>query len=392
MVAIKQASVRGLAPDEQQQARRWLAREAGLLSSLDHPLLPNLVAAFSEGDEHYVVMPFLEGTTLKELVGQTGPLQYAEVIRWTRDLTELLIYLHSQDPPIIHRDLKPDNVLIMPNHQLVVLDLSAARPPARGLPGTSIGTPGYAAPEQYQGLADERSDLYALGATLHYMLTGYDAEQEPPFQHPPVRQINPKLGPGIEALVAKLQQLAPDARPQSATVLADYLDAFERYQQCMAPIAYYRWNRRRLMSRGLPITLASLGVAAIVSMNPLGFPIWLQSMLNWVSPTFLASYCLSSAVYALRLPSFAASALRNDAGQARRAQLYPILLVAFGLAMCYTFALSRAVQWILLPALLILPHLVVAAGWGIAGARARRAGRSLETVMNMRLSYVDVGK
>jgi len=182
VVAIKQVSVAGMPPAEQAEARGWLAREAGLLSSLNDSHLPKLISAFSEGDLHYVVMPYLAGESLKERVRSSGPLPEEDAVALARDMTDALAYLHGQDPPIVHRDLKPDNVLNSPDGHELLLDFGVARPLRRGQVGTAIGTPGYAAPEQYQGFADERSDLYALGATLHYMLTGYDAELEPPFQ------------------------------------------------------------------------------------------------------------------------------------------------------------------------------------------------------------------
>ena len=104
-LAIKQVSVAGLPAEDQEAGRRWLAREAGLLSSLRSSHLPSLVAAFSEGDEHYVVMDFLEGKTLKELVTASGPLNSIVSFHWMSALLDLLCYLHSQDPPIVHRDL-----------------------------------------------------------------------------------------------------------------------------------------------------------------------------------------------------------------------------------------------------------------------------------------------
>ena len=219
-VAVKQVSVAGLSPEEQQESRSWLAREAGLLSSLKNPHLPELLAAFSEGDEHFVVMPFLEGRTVKELVASEGPLREDYVVRWACVLADILAFLHGQDPPIVHRDLKPDNILILPNMKLMLLDLGVARPLQRGVAGTAIGTPGYAPPEQYQGLADERSDLYALGATVYYMLTGYDAEREPPFRHPSLRSLEPEINPRLEQLVGALLQVVPEQRPQDAATVS----------------------------------------------------------------------------------------------------------------------------------------------------------------------------
>jgi Protein kinase domain len=232
-VAVKQVSVRDLPADEQSATRAWLAREAGLLSSLHNQHLPQLIAAFSENDEHFVVMPFLAGETLKQRVERDGPLAEEEATHLAATLAYVLSYLHEQDPPVVHRDLKPANILLcdQPSRgaagyaeaSVVLLDLGAARPVVTGQIGTAIGTPGYAPPEQYQGLADEQSDLYALGATMHFMLTGYEAEQEAPFRHPPVRNLRPEVSTALARMVTALLRLPAHLRPQSALLVGRYL-------------------------------------------------------------------------------------------------------------------------------------------------------------------------
>jgi hypothetical protein len=223
VVAVKQITVAGLGVAEQAETRRWLAREAGLLSSLQHPCLPTLLAAFSEGDRHYLVMPYLKGETVEVVVKKSGPLDERDVLHWLRRLADALVFLHSQNPPIVHRDIKPDNLLLQRDGQIVLLDLGVARPLAPTTVGTAIGTPGFAPPEQYQGLADERSDLYALGATMHFMLTGYHAGEEAPFRHPPIRRLNPAVSMDLERLVTSLLQLVPAQRPGSAVLVRDHL-------------------------------------------------------------------------------------------------------------------------------------------------------------------------
>jgi hypothetical protein len=215
-MALKEFNAAGLPPEDRAEALAWLAREAGLLSMLEDPRLPQLVAAASEGDRHYVAMPFLQGETLEERVIREGAQPEAQVLAWGRELASLLVMLHGQSPPVVHRDLKPANVLLRPDGSLILLDLGVARPLARGTPGTAVGTPGYAPPEQYQGMADERSDLYGLGATLHRALTGYNAEREAPFRHPPVRDLNPAVSDATASLVSGLLSIAPHDRPRRA--------------------------------------------------------------------------------------------------------------------------------------------------------------------------------
>lgn len=229
VVALKESHTAGLAATERAESLAWLAREAALLSTLSHPGLPRLLAAFSEGDRHYVAMPFLTGETLEERVEREGTQPEALVLAWGRELVGLLSHLHGQDPPVIHRDLKPANILLRPDGSLVLLDLGVAHQVARDghgvVPGTAVGTPGYAAPEQYQGLADERSDLYSLGATLHRLLTAYQPDDEAPFRHPPLRDLAPEAGLETQALLSALLELAPEQRAASAPAALAVLDA-----------------------------------------------------------------------------------------------------------------------------------------------------------------------
>jgi len=227
-VALKELNASGLPAAERAEALTWLAREAGLLSTLHDPRLPSLLAAAGEGDRHYVAMPFLRGETLEERIVREGPQNELLVLGWARELAALLRYLHGQDPPVIHRDLKPANVLLRPDGSLALLDLGVARSLARGTPGTAVGTPGYAPPEQYQGLADERSDLYALGATLHRALTGYNPDLEAPFRHPPIRGLRPEVSTGTATLVDRLLTLVPAGRPGDAPAVLAGVQAATR--------------------------------------------------------------------------------------------------------------------------------------------------------------------
>jgi hypothetical protein len=267
LIALKEFTSTGLAPDERAEALAWLAREAGLLATLDHPQLPTLLAAFSEGDRHYLAMPFLEGETLEALVRRAGPLPELAVLQWGLQLADLLAYLHGQDPPLVHRDLKPANILRRPGGMLMLLDLGIAAPVRPGQVGTAIGTPGYAPPEQYQGLADERSDLYALGATLHRLLTGYDPEHAPPFRQPPVCVLNPAVSAATAALVDHLLAPAPATRPPNARAVAATLaSATRRYLLEINRPAHSEY--RRVL--GLLAGSAVLGIAVDTALLPLG--------------------------------------------------------------------------------------------------------------------------
>jgi eukaryotic-like serine/threonine-protein kinase len=110
-------------------------------------------------------------------------------------------YLHGQTPNVIYRDLKPSNVIMMPNGRVKLIDFGIARLFKPEIRGTLIGTPGYASPEQYRGSAEPRTDLYALGALMHFMLTGRDPSNFEPFSFPLTGQMLPSLNPLLAALV-----------------------------------------------------------------------------------------------------------------------------------------------------------------------------------------------
>ena len=256
-VAVKELHPAALPQEERAEASSWLAREAALLSTLSDPRLPQLLAAFDEGGRHYAVMPFLDGQTLEDRIVRRGPQPEPLVLRWGLELASLLAYLHEQDPPVIHRDLKPANVLLRKDGTLVLLDLGVARRLDRAAPGTAVGTPGYAPPEQYQGRADERSDLYGLGATLHRALTGYDPEHAEPFRHPPARDLNPAIGPETALLLAGLLEVAPSSRPPRARAALAHLRVAARdaHEYHLAPLRRMYGSMLVLLPAALTVTL-----------------------------------------------------------------------------------------------------------------------------------------
>lgn len=204
---------------ERAEALDAFDREAHFLSSLSHANLPRVVDSFAADGKQYLVMEFVDGQTLEELVVAAGrPLPPDTVVRLGADLCGVLEYLHRRQPPIIFRDLKPGNIMIASDGEIKLIDFGIARlfTPGKQRDTVSLGTKGYAAPEQYgKGQTDARSDIYALGATLHFLLTGRDPADDP-FNFPPVRALNPAVPPALEAIVAQALRGAPDERWQSA--------------------------------------------------------------------------------------------------------------------------------------------------------------------------------
>ena len=189
-------------PDLQQQAVAAFQREADMLAQLANEHIPRIFDRFSEANRHYLVMEYIDGVTLEdELRANGGKLPPAQVIEIALQILATLEYLHNLDPPVIYRDLKPSNVMIAAGGMAKLIDFGIARHFAPLSNATMIGTQGYAPPEQYRGRVETRSDLYALGATMHHALSGRDPAAEPPFSFPPLRKLCPDLDPSLAALV-----------------------------------------------------------------------------------------------------------------------------------------------------------------------------------------------
>ena len=169
-------------PDAQRQAVDAFQREADMLARLNNEHIPRVFDRFSEQNRHYLVMEYIDGATLEEEMKQTGGrLAEARTIDIALQILATLEYLHGLEPPVIYRDLKPSNVMMMTNGQAKLIDFGIARHFQPQQNATMIGTQGYAPPEQYRGKVEQRSDLYALGATMHHALSGRDPANEAPF-------------------------------------------------------------------------------------------------------------------------------------------------------------------------------------------------------------------
>jgi serine/threonine protein kinase len=227
-VAVKEMIVgQGL---QEQKAVEDFAREARVLAPLSHPGIPNLIDYFAEGGRHYLVMEYIAGGDLQGWLDQRGAgarVPESQVVRWAREILDVLAFLHSQNPPIVYRDLKPGNIMIDQNGRAMIIDFGIARFLPPGGRGTQIGSVGYAPPEQYLGKLEPRSDLYSLGATMHHLLTGRDPQLEPPFSFPPVRQLAPELSPEIERVVMWALEQDANKRPGSAVEMLDALPAHD---------------------------------------------------------------------------------------------------------------------------------------------------------------------
>lgn len=220
--AIKEMSQGHLNADELDAATARFQQEAALLGSLHHPNLPLIYDAFSENGRSYLVMEFIDGKTLLQMIKDSGghAVPVAQVLNYAIQLCDVLAYLHSQNPPIIFRDLKPTNVMVRENGHVVLIDFGIARFFKEGQAQDTIflGSPGYAPPEQHgTSQTNPRSDLYSLGATLHCCLTGRDPFlAQDRFIFPPVHQLNPLVPIELDQLIQRMLSMDERQRPASA--------------------------------------------------------------------------------------------------------------------------------------------------------------------------------
>src|SRR6266498_2192841 len=162
-----------------ERLRKQFEREARLLARMHHPALPRVSDHFAEGDGQFLVMQFIPGDDLSQMMARKqGPFPPDQVLTWGDQLLDALDYLHTQDPQIIHRDIKPQNLKLTGRGQIIFLDFGLAKGRAGGLSLVTTSasifgyTPNYAPLEQIQGLGtDARSDIYALSATLYHLMT-----------------------------------------------------------------------------------------------------------------------------------------------------------------------------------------------------------------------------
>lgn len=203
-------------------------REIDIMRRLDHPALPRIVDVIDEEYSLCVVMDYIEGETLLELLETYGVQKEEVVVTWMLEVCDILTYLHGQNPPIIYKDLKPSNLMLNRDGHIKIIDFGIAKE-YKGNKGETmpLGTEGYASPEHRSGYTDERSDIYTVGTTAYQLLTGKDPS-EPPYDLLPIRSINPSLSQGLEKIIARATERDPDNRYQTAAELANALESYKK--------------------------------------------------------------------------------------------------------------------------------------------------------------------
>ncbi len=198
-------------------------REAQMLLNQEHPGIPQIYDSFVEYRRAYIVIQFVPGDNLeKQLMSVSGFLPQEQVGEWMLQLCRIVAHLHAQRPPIIFRDIKPNNIILTPDGRIVLVDFGIAKTYAHDEEHTNVGTNGYAPPEQYKRQAEPRSDIYAIGATMHHLLTRSDPRKETPFtfsERMPSK-LNPAISEQMEAVIMKCVEFHADDRYQSCEELA----------------------------------------------------------------------------------------------------------------------------------------------------------------------------
>lgn len=231
LTVIKVLNAESTDPDKLHEDVRNFKREAETLAHLDHPLIPDVTDHFEEGLRYYMVMDYVQGENLEHWLEHTHqPMKEQDAVRYGLEVLDILEYLSKQQPAIVHRDIKPANIIIGAKDKhahLVDFGIARANTMVDGKlrKTTALGTPGYAPPEQYQGYADSRSDLYALAATLHHLVTNRDPGEYAPFQFPPARTLNPQVSPQLEKILTKALKTTADDRYQTPQEMRQDVEA-----------------------------------------------------------------------------------------------------------------------------------------------------------------------
>jgi serine/threonine-protein kinase len=172
--------------------------EARILRQLDHPQIVKLVDYFVEDHRAYLVLEHIDGKSLQKIVEEKGPLPEGEVVSLAKQMCKILEHLHGLSPPVVHRDFTPDNLILSSNGVLKLIDFNVAQQQESTTSGTVVGKQAYLPPEQFRGMPTSQSDIYSMGATLHFLLTGQEPEPIS-VSHP--KRVNASVSEKMNSLV-----------------------------------------------------------------------------------------------------------------------------------------------------------------------------------------------
>ncbi len=219
MVVLKEAVVpQGADSQARAQAEEHIDRESKFLSRLNHPNIARVLDHFVEDARHYLVLEFINGQDLRQFIKQNGPVTESQAIQWGIDIARILKFLHEQEPPIIHRDLTPDNLVLNSSGEVILIDFGVSNQFVGTATGTIVGKQAYIPAEQLRGKSVPASDIYALGGTIHYLLTGLEPVPLA-VSHP--RKTNQAISTEFDEIIAKCSAYEPQDRFHSASELLE---------------------------------------------------------------------------------------------------------------------------------------------------------------------------
>ena len=221
--------------DKQSKEFKAMANEQGKLTEieivkdLDHPFIPSVNDLFEDERFITIVMEYVDGCSLKEVIDKEGPIDEDSVVKWGKALCEIFIYLHTRQEPVIYKDLKPANIMLKQNGEIKLLDFGIAvimHEDGSLSNEKPLGTKGFASPEHFKGKVDERSDIYTLGMTLYSLITGTSPTAKD-FKRDKISSIV-EVNPRLEEIIEKAIRLNPKDRYQSVSEILKDLVTYKQ--------------------------------------------------------------------------------------------------------------------------------------------------------------------
>lgn len=244
-----------------EQNESLLHDEVDIMERIAHPAFPAFRSSLEQNGFLYIVMEYIDGTTLNDIITREGAVEEKRVVQWFVDTAEALRYLHGMNPPVVYRDFKPSNIMIDSSGNVRIIDLGIAQEYREG--GAEVReavlTRGYAAPEQYNKRyrLDERTDIYGLAVTMHYLLTGKNPNQ-PPYEFRPARKLRPEVSRAIDYILRKCLQPNPGKRYGNVSLL---LEDLRRIGELDHEIIARERKRRALAAAAAALVLIAAGGA-----------------------------------------------------------------------------------------------------------------------------------
>lgn len=207
-------------------------REAQILSQISHPQIVKLLDFFFEDHRGYTAMEYVPGQNLSALVGERGVLPESEVLELAMQMATILEYLHSRNPAVIHRDFTPDNLILTAGGVLKLIDFNVAQQQKNTATATVVGKHAYISPDQFRGQVTPQNDIYSMGATIFFLLTGVEPK---PISVSHARLKNPSVSKELDAVVARCTAVETEERFTSAAELNESLRALQSSSTATIP-------------------------------------------------------------------------------------------------------------------------------------------------------------